>query len=231
MTIEGVRTVGLIGAGHIGSYVARAAIATGYDVVISNSRGPETLAGLVAELGPQVRAGTTAEAATAGDLVVVAIPVKAIGDVPAEPLVGKVVIDTNNYYARRDGHITALDDGSLTSSGLLQERLRGAHVVKAFNHLYAHEITSDGMPPGTHNRRALAIAGDDLVAKARVTELIGEFGFDVVDAGTLADSWRIQPGTPAYGARLNAEELAAALAAASAANTFQRQDGYSSLRR
>jgi 8-hydroxy-5-deazaflavin:NADPH oxidoreductase len=214
MTIEGVKTIGLIGAGHIGSHVARAAITTGYDVVISNSRGPETLAGLVAELGPQARAGTTAEAATAGDLVVVAIPVKAIGEVPAQPLVGKVVIDTNNYYSRRDGHIAALDDGSLTSSGLLQEQLPGAHVVKAFNHLYAHQITSDGMPPRTHNRRALAIAGDDLVAKARVTELIDEFGFDVVDAGPLAESWRIQPGTPGYSASLNAEELTAALAAA-----------------
>ena len=214
MTIEGVKTIGLIGAGHIGSHVARAAITTGYDVVISNSRGPETLAGLVAELGPQARAGTTAEAATAGDLVVVAIPVKAIGEVPAQPLVGKVVIDTNNYYSRRDGHIAALDDGSLTSSGLLQEQLPGAHVVKAFNHLYAHQITSGGMPPRTHNRRALAIAGDDLVAKARVTELIDEFGFDVVDAGPLAESWRIQPGTPGYSASLNAEELTAALAAA-----------------
>ena len=214
MTIEGVKTIGLIGAGRIGRQVARAAITSGYDVVISNSRGPGTLAGLVSELGPQARAGNTEEAATAGDLVVVAIPVKAIDDVPADPLVGKVVIDTNNYYARRDGPIAALEDGSLTSSGLLQERLPGAHVVKAFNHLYAHQITSDGMPPRTQNRRALAIAGDDLVAKARVTELIDGFGFDVVDAGPLAESWRIEPGTPAYSAPLNAEELTAALAAA-----------------
>ena len=168
MTIDGVQTVGLIGAGHIGSQVARAAIASGYDVVISNSRGPQTLAGLVSELGPQARAGTAEEAANAGDLVVVAIPLRAIGDVPAEPLVGKVVIDTNNYYPQRDGHIAALDDGSLTSSGLLQERLSGAHVVKAFNHIYAHQITSDATPPPTPDRRALVIAGDDLVAKAQV---------------------------------------------------------------
>jgi predicted dinucleotide-binding enzyme len=215
MTIDGVKTIGLIGAGNIGSQVARAAIAGGYDVVISNSRGPETLAGLVAELGPQAHAGTAEEAAAAGDLVVVAIPVKAIDDVPAEPLVGKTVIDTNNYYSRRDGKIAALDDDSVSSSELLQDRLSGAHVVKAFNHIYAHQITSDGTPPGTRNRRALVIAGDDVIAKAQVAELIDGFGFDVVDAGPLAESWRIQPGTPGYGARLNAEELTAALAVAS----------------
>jgi len=215
MTIDGVRTIGMIGAGNIGSQVARAAIANGYDVVISNSRGPETLNDLVSGLGPRARAGTSEEAATAGDLVVVAIPFKAIGDLPVEPLVDKTVIDTNNYYSRRDGKIGALDDDSVSSSELLQNKLLGAHVVKAFNHIYAHQITSDGTPPGTRNRRALVIAGDDLVAKAQVAELIDGFGFDVVDAGPLAESWRIQPGTPGYGPRLNAEELTAALAVAS----------------
>jgi 8-hydroxy-5-deazaflavin:NADPH oxidoreductase len=215
MTIDGVRTIGLIGAGHIGSQVARAAVASGYDVVLSNSRGPETLADLVSELGPRARAGTSAEAAAAGDLVVVAVPLKAIGDIPVEPLVGKVVIDANNYYPRRDGNIAALDDDSVTSSELLQARLSGARVVKAFNHIYARQITTDGTPPGTRNRRALAIAGDDPVAKARVAELIDGFGFDVVDAGPLAESWRIQPGTRGYVQQLNAEQLTAALAAAS----------------
>jgi 8-hydroxy-5-deazaflavin:NADPH oxidoreductase len=218
MSIDGVGTIGLIGAGNIGSQVARAAIASGYDVVISNSRGPETLTDLVSELGPRARAGTTQEAATAGDLVVVAILLRAIGHVPVEPLVDKVVIDANNYYPRRDGNIAALDDDSLTSSELLQQRLRGAHVVKAFNHLYARQITTDGRPPRTRNRRALVIAGDDPVAKARVAELIDGFGFDVVDAGPLAESWRIQPGTPGYVERLNAEELTAALAAAKRSN-------------
>ncbi|MCE3276593.1 MAG: oxidoreductase [Propionibacteriaceae bacterium] len=201
----------MIGAGNIGSQVARAAIVSGYDVVISNSRGPETLVDLVAELGPRARAGTSEEAAAAGDLVVVAVPLKAIGDVPAEPLVGKTVIDTNNYYPRREGNIAALDEDSVTSSELLQVRLPGAHVVKAFNHIYARQITTDGMPPGTPNRRALAIAGDDPVAKRRVAELIDGFGFDVVDAGPLAESWRIQPGTPGYVQRFNTEELTSAL--------------------
>ena len=214
MTIDGVRTIGLIGAGHIGGQVARAAIASGYDVVISNSRGPETLTALVSELGPQARAGTTEDAAAAGDLVVVAIPLKAIGDVPVEPLAGKVVIDTNNYYPGRDGQIAALDNGSSTSSELLQERLHGSHVVKTFNHIYARQISTDGTPPRTRNRRALVIAGDDLVAKAQVAELLDGFGFDVVDVGPLAESWRIQPGTPGSVAPLNSEELTAALAAA-----------------
>ena len=215
MTIDTVKTIGLIGAGQIGSQVARAAIGSGYDVVISNSRGPETLTDLVAELGPRAHAGTTEEAAAAGDLVVVAIPLRAIGDLPVEPLVGKVVIDANNYYARRDGTIPALDDDRETSSELLQSRLRGAHVVKAFNHIYAQQITSDAAPPGTPNRRALVIAGDDPAARAQVAELIDGFGFDVVDIGPLAESWRIQPGTPGYTRRMNAEELTAALAAAS----------------
>jgi 8-hydroxy-5-deazaflavin:NADPH oxidoreductase len=214
MTINGVKTIGLIGAGKIGSQVARAAIASGYDVVLSNSRGPETLADLVSEIGQEARPGTSEEAAKAGDLVVVAVPLRAIGNIPVEPLVGKVVIDTNNYYPRRDGNIAVLDDASVTSSELLQARLPGAHVVKAFNHIYARQITTDGTPPGTRNRRALAIAGDNPGAKVRVAKLIDGFGFDVVDAGPLAESWRIQPGTPGYVQQLNAEELTAALAAA-----------------
>jgi predicted dinucleotide-binding enzyme len=214
MSIDGVKTIGLIGAGNIGSQIARAAIASGYDVVISNSRGPETLTDLVSELGPRARAGTTGEAAAAGDLVAVAIPLRAIGDVPAEPLVGKTVIDANNYYPRRDGNIAALDDDSLTSSELVQSQLPGAHIIKAFNHIYARQITTDGTPPGTRNRRALAIAGDNTAAKAQVAELIDGFGFDVTDVGTLAESWRIQPGTPGYVQRMNAEELTAALASA-----------------
>jgi 8-hydroxy-5-deazaflavin:NADPH oxidoreductase len=214
MTIDGVKTIGLIGAGHIGSQVARAAIASGYHVVISNSRGPETLTDLVSELGPQARAGTTEEAAVLGDLVVIAIPFRAIGDVPAEPLAGKVVIDANNYYARRDGNIAELDEGRVTSSELLQARLPGARVVKAFNQIHSRQITTDGTPPDTRNRRALAIAGDDPVAKASVAELINGFGFDVVDVGPLAESWRIEPGTPGSGVRLNTQELAAALASA-----------------
>jgi 8-hydroxy-5-deazaflavin:NADPH oxidoreductase len=144
----------------------------------------------------------------------VTIPLKNIGDVPVEPLAGKVVIDTNNYYPERDGHIPALDNESTTTAELLQQHLPSSKVVKAFNHIYAAQITTDGTPAGTPNRRALVIAGDDAQAKATVTQLLDQFGYDTVDAGPLAEGWRIQRDTPGYGPRRNAEELRADLAAA-----------------
>lgn len=214
MTLDGVSTIGLIGAGNIGSQVARAVIEAGYDVVISNSRGPETLADLVAELGPRARAATAQEAARGGDLVVVSVPLKAVQQVPVEPLAGKTVIDTNNYYPQRDGQVAELDAQELTSSELLQRHLPTSHVVKGFNHIYARQITTDATPSGTSGRRALVIAGDDAVAKAQVTELVDEIGFDAVDLGPLSESWRIQPDTPGYGPQLDAEKMAAALASA-----------------
>src|SRR5512133_2194169 len=158
-------TIGLIGAGHIGSQVARLAVQNGYDVVLSNSRGPETLATLVKELGPKARAGTPLEAAQAGDIVVVSVPLKNYRAVPVEPLAGKIVIDTNNYYPQRDGRIPELDNESTTTSELLQAHLPTSKVVKAFNHIYASQITTDGLPAGTPKRRALVIAGDDGEAK------------------------------------------------------------------
>jgi hypothetical protein len=189
-------------------------VKSGYDVVVSNSRGPETLSGLVKELGPRARAGTPTEAAKAGDIVVVTIPLKNYRQVPVEPLAGKVVIDTNNYYPQRDGHIPELDNESTTTSELLQAHLPKSKVVKAFNHIYAAELTTDGRPAGTKNRRALVIAGDDLEAKKTVTRLLDQFGFDTVDVGPLKEGWRIQRDTPGYGPRRTAEELRRDLAAA-----------------
>ena len=209
-----MKTIGLIGAGHIGSQLARLAVAHGYNVVLSNSRGPETLASLAAELGPAARAATPQQAADAGDLVVVTIPLKNIHDVPVAPLAGKIVIDTNNYYPQRDGHIRELDDETMTTAELLQRHLPASKVVKAFNHIQAAALTTDSQPAGTPNRRALAIAGDDPRAKATVARLIDEFGFDVVDIGPLKDSWRIQRDTPGYGPRRTADELRGDLAAA-----------------
>jgi predicted dinucleotide-binding enzyme len=209
-----VKTIGLIGAGHIGSQLARLAVRNGYDVVVSNSRGPETLRDLVGELGPRARAGTAQDAAEAGDLVVVTIPLKNVDDVPAAPLSGKIVIDTNNYYPQRDGHIAELDDEKTTTSELVQRHLKGSKVVKAFNHIYAAALTTDGQPAGTPNRRALAIAGDDADAKRTVAHIIDQFGFDVVDMGPLSESWRIQRDTPGYGPRRTAAELRQDLAAA-----------------
>jgi hypothetical protein len=206
--------MGLIGAGHIGSQLARLAVAHGYDVVISNSRGPATLASLVSELGSRARAATPTEAAAAGDIVIVTIPLKNYRSVPVEPLAGKIVIDTNNYYPQRDGHIPELDNESTTTSELLQAHLPASRVVKAFNHIHAAALTTDGQPAGTKNRRALVIAGDDATAKAAVAQLIDEFGFDVVDAGPLAEGWRIQRDTPGYGPRRTAAELRKDLEAA-----------------
>ncbi len=200
-------TIGFIGAGHIGSQVARLAIHSGYNIVLSNSRGPETLADLVRELGPKARAGTAAEASAAGDVVVVTIPLKNIDAVPLAPLAGKIVIDTNNYYPARDGNIRELDEEKKTTSELLQRHLPESKVVKAFNHIYAAELTKHGQPPGTTNRRALVIAGNDAAAKATVTKLLDQFGFDTVDAGPLSESWRIQRDTPGYGPRRTADEL------------------------
>ncbi|HTE65668.1 MAG TPA: NADPH-dependent F420 reductase [Candidatus Binatia bacterium] len=207
-------TIGLIGAGHIGSQIARLGVSHGFAVVISNSRGPETLATLVAELGPSARAATAADAANAGDLVVVTVPLKSYREVPVAPLAGKIVIDTNNYYPQRDGHIPELDNESTSTSELLQAHLPTSRVVKAFNHIYAAQITTDGQPAGSKNRRALVIAGDDPGAKARVTDLLDQFGFDTVDAGPLKEGWRIQRDTPGYGPRRTAAELRGDLAAA-----------------
>src|SRR4051794_12475869 len=207
-------TIGIIGAGHIGSQIARLAIASGHDVVISNSRGPETLSGLIEELGPKARAATPVEAAQAGDIVVVSVPLKNYRAVPVEPLAGKIVIDTNNYYPQRDGRIPELDNESTTTAELLQAHLPTSKVVKAFNHIYAAELTTHGQPAGTPNRRALVIAGDDAEAKTKVAHLLDQFGFDTVDAGALEEGWRIQRDTPGYGPRRTAEELRKDLAAA-----------------
>jgi 8-hydroxy-5-deazaflavin:NADPH oxidoreductase len=183
----------------IGSTLARLAVDAGYEVVLSNSRGPQTLTDLAAELGPQARAATAAEAGRAGDLVVVTVPVKACYDVPAGPLAGKVVMDTGNYYPERDGQLAELDSGALTSSELLAQLLRGADVVKVFNNIFFKHLLNLARPAGAADRSYLPIAGDSAAAKAAVTEFLDSIGFGAVDAGALADGWRQQPGTPAYG--------------------------------
>ncbi len=152
--------------------------------------------------------------AVPGDIVVVTVPLKNYRSVPIEPLAGKIVIDTNNYYPQRDGQIAELDNESTTTAELLQAHLPKSKVVKAFNHIYAAELTTHGQPTGTANRRALVIAGDDASAKATVPKLLDTFGFDTVDAGPLKEGWRIQRDTPGYGPRRNAEQLKADLAAA-----------------
>ncbi|WP_155337157.1 NADPH-dependent F420 reductase [Acrocarpospora corrugata] len=191
-------TVGLIGSGHIGSTLARLAVAAGYDVVLSNSRGPETLRDLVGELGPNARAATPAEAGEAGDLVVVTVPLRAYRDVPVEALAGRIVIDTNNYYPDRDGHFAELDDESSTTSELLQAHLPTSKVVKGFNNIFFQHLASLARPSGSPDRTALPIAGDDPGAKRAVTEFLDAIGYDVVDVGPLAEGWRYQRDLPAY---------------------------------
>jgi predicted dinucleotide-binding enzyme len=206
-----VETIGFIGSGNVGQAIARRAIAVGYSVVMSNSRGPETLTRLVAWLGPRARAARATATGEAADIVMVAIPFSSFEHVPVEPLASKIVIDTGNYYAPRDGHIAALDDGATTSSELLAAHLPTSKVVKAFNTIVAAQIVDQASPPGTPHRRALPIAGDDASAKRVVTNLIDEIGFDVVDAGPLAEGRRLDP-MAAWGPILDAEQLRRSLA-------------------
>ncbi len=202
-----VTILATIGAGNIGTNVAMAAIQAGYDVVLSNSRGPESLSSVAKELGPMARAATIEEAAAAGDIVLVAIPLKSIGDIPAAPLAGKVVIDANNYYPQRDGRIASLDANETTTSEMLQAHLPDSHVVKAFNNIYAAQIPTDGGPEGAPGRRALPIAGDNAEAKATAAALLDDFGYDAVDLGPLSESWRVERDTPAYVKPTTADEL------------------------
>lgn len=191
-------TIGLVGAGRIGAAVARLAVEAGHDVVLSNSRGPETLDDLVSDLGPRARAGTTEEAAQAGEVVVVTIPMKALGSVPVAPLAGKTVLDTINYYPDRDGRLPALDEHRATTSGLVQEHLSGARVVKAFGTMHSDAIGRLARPAGAADRSALPLYGDDPAATAEVVALLDRWGFDAWDGGGLAESWRVENGQPAY---------------------------------
>lgn len=205
--------IGIIGAGFIARAVTAVAMKSGHQVMVSNSRGPETLFSLTGSTG--CKAGTAAEAAAFGDLVVVAIPLKAYQTIPEAELVGKIVLDANNYYPDRDGHISELDQNELTSSELLARHLPKSNIVKAFNAIAAADIERDGRPAGAPDRRALPIASDDAAAKRIVSVFFEELGFDIVDAGPLREGYRFQPDTPAYCVPLDGFALRAALNAVS----------------
>lgn len=207
--------IGIIGSGHIGSTLARHLAALGHRVSIANSRGPASLAALAADTG--ATAATTEQAARARDMVIIAVPEKSVWQLPRDILAtsSAVVVDTGNYYPSRDGHIGEIDGGLPESAWVA--RLLGRPVVKAFNNILANSLATRGVPAGTPGRICLSVAGDDLSAKAKVLSLIDALGFDAIDAGTLADSWRQQPGTPAYCRDLDVDELNAALAEADAA--------------
>ena len=208
--------IGIIGAGMIGGTLTRRLRALGHEVAVANSRGPATLADLAAETG--ARAVTVQEAPRGAGLLVVTIPERSVQRLPADLFAGVpgdvVVVDTGNYYPRqRDGRIEEIEAGLPESRWV--ERQLGRPVIKAFNSIYARDLMELGRPAGSPDRLALPVAGDEEAAKAVVMSVIGELGFDAVDAGGLDASWRQQPGTPAYGARLDAAGVARALAKAS----------------
>ncbi|MEU4559478.1 NAD(P)-binding domain-containing protein [Actinoplanes sp. NPDC023936] len=191
-------TLGIIGSGNIGAAVARLAVAAGIPVVVANSRGPESLTGLIAELGPLATAGTVEQAARAGDLVLLSVPLTAHTAIPAGLLDDTIVLDTSNYYPYRDGRIAELDQDKITTSELVHRHFRGARLVKAFNNILAHHIPQLARPAGAADRTALPIAGDDAAAKSAAATLIDQLGYDTVDAGPLAQSWRFEPEAAAY---------------------------------
>lgn len=206
--------IGIIGAGFIGGTLAKRLTALGHEVAIANSRGPETLQDLEAETG--ARAVTITEAAHGGEIVIVTIPQGAVPKLPKDLFAGipedVVVVDTGNYYPSRDGRIDALEDGQVESAWVAGHL--GRPVVKVFNNIYAQSLLENGRPSGAPNRIALPVAGGSAAAREKVMRLVDELGFDPVDAGVLEESWRQQPGTPAYTADLDAARLKEALAAA-----------------
>jgi predicted dinucleotide-binding enzyme len=207
--------IGIIGAGQIGGTLARRFAALGHDVSIANSRGPDSLRDLARETG--VRPVTVEQAARAGDLVIVTIPMKNVPRLPAGLFDGVpddvVVVDTGNYYPKqRDGRIDPIEDGTIESRWVSRQLKRP--VVKAFNNIYARHLLERGKPRGVAGRIALPVAGDDARAKDVVIKLLDELGFDGVDAGSLDDSWRQQPDTPVYTNDLDAAGVRRALAEA-----------------
>jgi hypothetical protein len=199
--------IGLIGAGRVGSAVSTAAVERGYEVLISNSREPETLRKFVEELGPLARMGSPTEAAEFGDIVLIAVPFHAYQILPVGPLARKVIVDANNYFTDRDGQFTQLVVGEITSSELIAAHMPESKIVKAFNVIRAAEILTDALETGHPHRRALPIAGDDAEAKRIVASVIGDFGFDVVDFGALSLGRQFEPGTQFFDHRMTAEEM------------------------
>ena len=205
--------IGIIGAGNIGANAAKLFVKAGHEIAVANSRGAETLADLVAELGENARAVSVAEAAKFGEIVFISIPFGKYKTLPADVFDGKIVVDSNNYYPDRDGGYAELDDNKTTSSELLAEHLRGARIVKGFNTIqFEHLKTQGDTNKPTEERRAIFIAGDDAEAKKTVTRLIDEIGFAAVDTGSLRDGGLTQePGTAVYNRELTASDAQAML--------------------
>ncbi|WP_104165231.1 NADPH-dependent F420 reductase [Cryobacterium sp. N22] len=190
-----MKRIGIIGSGAIGAAIARLAIAADYEVMIANSRGPESLTDLIDELGSRAQAGDVRAAAAFGDIPVLAVPLTAYTNLPKDAFAGRTILSTGNYYPYRDGRILQLDTLEITTAEYEQELLPNTVIVKAFNNIVAHHIP---LLADSLRRTALLVAGDDSEAKARVSSIVNTLGFDTVDAGTLADSWRFEPESGAY---------------------------------
>lgn len=201
--------IGVIGAGFIGRLIAIHGVRNGHEVMISNSRGPDSLRSAVAAI--KCKSGFAEDAGKFGDVVFLAVPFGNYRSLPAQALAEKIVVDANNYYPDRDGPIPELDSGEATTSELTAAHLKDSKIVKAFNAIMANDLEKDGLPAGSVGRRALPMAGDDKAAKTVVAKLMDEFGFDVVDAGPLSEGWRFERARPAYCVPFKRDELAAVL--------------------
>jgi predicted dinucleotide-binding enzyme len=204
--------IGIVGAGEIGGTLAGLFVGVGHEVVLANSRGPESLAELVDALGEGASADTVEQAARTSEVVVLAIPFNRYLELPVEPFAGRIVVDVGNYDIARDGHFEALDRGETTSGLLLAAHLRDAKVIKAFNTIWFRRLRDEGRPTRpASDRLAVPVAGDDPAAKSTVFALIDQLGFAPVDTGPLADSRKQEYGTPVFNNPVGPQEAQALL--------------------